>query len=196
MAKVSLLNLPLAKSLPQFNYLTADPSTPSVQEIFTFSEYKSETAKSPDVKPSFMRRAGRAIKAHYSFVTPLPTEFPYGVPPALIEELKANQDLDDDPENLKIDLEAMLARLEPSLQHLKYASSESGLTGYTNDIRQKTLSKAELFGVSYKVLEELLPNLDVGEEGSRAREELIDILSGKVVAARVDADRENAFAPW
>lgn len=193
MTKVSLLNLPLAKSLPNYN-LTPDPSTPSVAETLNLSNYKAADATNPDVRPSMLRRAGRQIKAHYSFVTPNPVEFPYGVPPAMIEELK--KELPEGQEELKVDLEDMLARLEPSLQHSVFKAKEGGLAAYSSSLREKTLSKAVVFGLSEKCRQDLLPDLDIGEEGSSARAELVQVLSGRAVLAKPDEDPSKAFAPW
>lgn len=187
------MNLPLARSLPTYN-LTPDTSTPSVAEVFNLSNYKADQASSPDVKPSMLRRAGRQVRAHYSLVTPLPTEFPYGVPPLLVEELK--KDLPEGQEELKVDLEDMLARMEPSLQHPVLQAKEGGLAAYSSPLREKTLSKAVLLGLSKKCAEDLLPNLDLGEEGSAAREEILQILSGRAVLAKIDEDKTQAFSPW
>lgn len=140
------------------------------------------------------------MNAHFSYVTPLPIEFPFGVPPSVVQELeKAGTD--------KIDLETLLARYEPNVQHpVKYASgADSTLTAYTSPLRSKVTSQAELFGLSRRCLEDCLPDLDVGDafeviknqgtssSSNEARKQLLDVLSGNVVAASLG---EKPFAPW
>lgn len=151
-----------------------------------------------------------AVNGHFSYVTPLPIEFPFGVPDSVVEELqKAGAD--------KIDLEQLLARYEPSLQHPVHydappnpsstAQQGEALTAYTSPLRGKVTSKAELFGLSRRCLQDCLPDLDVGDafeviknKGSAesssanpARQQLVDVLSGNVVAAQFG---DKPFAPW
>lgn len=146
------------------------------------------------------------VKGHFSYVTPLPIEFPFGVPDKMMKELQeAGQD--------KVDLESLLAKYEPSLHHaLSYGedAARDGNTGnlqaYTSPLRSQELSKAELFGLSQRCVSDCLPDLDLGDaleaiknpnlmnSPNAARDQLFDVLSGRVVAASLQD--EFKFAPW
>lgn len=142
------------------------------------------------------------VKGHFSFVTPLPVEFPFGVPDKLIKQLEAAGQKD-------IDVETLLAQYEPRLdQPVRYEGTEATgdtLSAYTSPLREQALSKAELFGLSQRCIDDCLPDLDVGDafeviknKGAAqshnvARQQLVDVLSGNVVAAKTG---EKPFAPW
>ncbi|KAF7327608.1 hypothetical protein MKEN_00340000 [Mycena kentingensis (nom. inval.)] len=161
--------------------LTADARTPSP------SQFRTDT---PVNSPSIQRRARLlANDAHYSFVTPFPSSFPYAIEP---------------PESGTSDplyVEKWLAAREPRI-----ANSNEPLTKYTRDRPGKTV----LLGVAENALADCVPGLDVGDAFSvigkptllpgtkehpssspnDARDDLVDVLSGQAVLM------SDSFAPW
>ena len=198
--KLPLLSLPLAKSLPQSPLLTADSIVPTARDLFQLSKW---TAPAKDAepssvgRPSFLRRS-RPVKAHYAYVTPLPVGFPYAVSEEVAKELI-------DQETGQVDIEAVLAYYEPSLDTVAYGEAGK-VQAFTSSARDKAISKAELFGLSQKCLDEVLPGLDVGDafehiksgevsKPNEARDQLLAVLSGKAVLGKVDGEGLQ-FAPW
>lgn len=92
--KVSILNLPIAPSLPHF--LTPDPAVPSVKQLLALSEYDSQHPPKSDKpgqdgykpRPTILRRSRQVKEAHFSYVTPLPLSFPYAVRPGQVKRLR------------------------------------------------------------------------------------------------------------
>jgi len=177
--KKPLLSLPLAKSLPQF--LVPDPIIDSPKQLFALSKY---TSKNGSAKPSMLRRS-RAVHGHFSYVTPLPVEFPYRVPDDMVQALK-------DAGETEIDIEDILKKLEPDTNTPPLHKGDT-FHAYSSKDRPKAVSDAELLGISRKCLQDVLPNLDV--EGESAKQ-LVDVLSGRAVLARLGETEQDTFAPW
>jgi hypothetical protein len=122
--------------------------------------------------PSIQRRARLlAPDAHFSFVTPFPVAFPYDVGLSTVP-----------PQDKATAIESWLADREAVHPH-----------------RNKFFSKNRnqprfLIGLSQETLADCLPHLDVGDEDTQAREDLIDILSGHAVL--MSDDPHTGFAPW
>ncbi|KAG6852250.1 hypothetical protein C0991_001571, partial [Blastosporella zonata] len=200
--KVTLSGLPLPASAQLLIHrLTTDTSVAAFRNTVL------------PTKPSLQRRA-RLLPphCHFSFVNPFPSPFPYDIdapgpddPPvtdkaAYIEEWLAAR-------------EAIHERPSSNPQRLRIHDPDPAL-------RKQSLV---LLGVAETALRDCLPNLDVGDafavlgapslsdeyadEGDsqrsdnpdavRARDELVDILSGQsVLATPKSVEDEHAFAPW
>jgi len=117
------------------------------------------------------------------------------------------------------DIERQLRQFEidPTKPVLDAALSSSSAdsttaTAFTCDKREaSTFPQAKLLSISQRLLDEWLPNLDVGaekgtEEQQKVRQQFIDVVAGKtVLARRGESEKENAegegngvtgFAPW
>jgi hypothetical protein len=189
--KVPLLSLPVAPTLPQS--LTSDAIIKSPQALFSLSKY---SGKDGEPMPSMLRRSRQIAHAHFSYVSPMPTSFPYAIPEAVAKEImKPGED--------GIDIEALLSKIEPDLDHPVFSESNS-LNAYTSPLRLKLLSKAKLLGLSQKCLDDMLPTLDVGDAvhsiassattESEPVKQLEEVLSGRAVMTNKGA--ENQLAPW
>lgn len=199
--KVPISSLPLPPSSHIVTHnLTPDPVTPSP------AEFSSNVLPN---KPSVQRRARLLSKeAHFSYVNPMPLEFPYEItppdPPAVIED-KADY------------IEQWLSEREA--RHLSPVSSQiqPSLNKYTSKLRDR---KRELIGLSETCLRDCLPHLDVGDafgvlgkpalaplmeeevastsspEAEAIRQELVDVLSGHAVLMAPKSSSGPSFAPW
>jgi hypothetical protein len=188
--KQPLLSLPLAPSLP--HYLTPDAVMPTAQALLHLCRY---SGKEGEPMPSMLRRSRQIAHAHFAFVSPMPVEFPYRVPPAIVEDLQPGED--------GIDIEQLLSKVEANLDHPVFSDSE-GLNAYTSPIRDKLISQARLLGLSPACIRDLLPSLDVGDafdaiasssaSTSNAAKQVTEVLSGRAVMTNKGA--EKPFAPW
>ncbi|KAG1887260.1 hypothetical protein F4604DRAFT_1721032 [Suillus subluteus] len=200
--KVPISSLPLPPSSHIVTHnLTPDPlTTPSPAEFFS------------DVlpnKPSLQRRARLLSKeAHFSYVNPMPLEFPYEItppdPPAVIED-KAGY------------IEQWLSEREARHPSPVSSQIQPSLNKYTSKLRDR---KRELIGLSETCLRDCLPHLDVGDafevlgkpalaplieeevastsspEAEAIRQELVDVLSGHAVLMAPESSSGPSFAPW
>lgn len=194
-------SLPLAKSLPSF--LTPDAATPDVHSLLHLSDFKTgQTSLPSNLRRSRQVRGG----AHFSYVTPLPTRFPYELreddlpepEPRKVSgqavgdgteatEAAAEQERTAKDEGPKqISVEDFLARLEPSLQHPVLSTSKL----FTSPARKRQVGQAELVALSPSCIADILPDLDAKSEEGRA--ELTQMLSGHAVFS----DEAAGFAPW
>ena len=161
-------------------------------------------------KPSIQRRS-RAISAqsHFSFTSPLPVQFPYRLqppdPPATDEE-RLNY------------IEKKLAELEPlEEQSLPPAAHGSRYKKFASSNRDP---ERVLIGLSEAGLRDCVPELDVGdalsvigkpsllpseeenrsteatEEEIAARQELVDVLSGRSMIVPFDENGNPVSGPW
>ncbi|KAG1736593.1 hypothetical protein EDD22DRAFT_924018 [Suillus occidentalis] len=201
LCKVPISSLPLPPSSHIVTHnLTPDPITPSS------AVFSSEILPN---KPSLQRRARLLSKeVHFSYVNPMPLEFPYEItppdPPAVIED-KAGY------------IEQWLSEREA--RHLSPVSSQiqPSLNKYTSKLRDR---KRELIGLSETCLRDCLPHLDVGDafgvlgkpalvplieeevastsspEAEAIRQELVDVLSGHAVLMAPESSSGPSFAPW
>ncbi|KAH7884535.1 hypothetical protein F5I97DRAFT_2037881 [Phlebopus sp. FC_14] len=205
--KVSISNLPLPPSSDTITHnLTPDPNTP---DSTTFISQVLPT------KPSIQRRARLlSPEAHFSYVSPMPLEFPYEVtppdPPELVQDKAAY-------------IEKWLSNREATI------SSSTLQDGIETNVLHKYISKArdqrrELIALSETCLRDCLPHLDVGDaflelgrpalvpsgtekaqseetfsaEAQRIRQDLVDVLGGHAVLMSTSdpAVGEKGFAPW
>lgn len=201
LCKVPISSLPLPPSSHIVTHnLTPDPLTPSP------AVFSSDILPN---KPSLQRRARLLSKeAHFSYVNPMPLEFPYEItppdPPAVIED-KAGY------------IEQWLSEREA--RHISPVSSQiqPSLNKYTSELRDR---KRELIGLSETCLRDCLPHLDVGDafgvlgkpalaplieeevvltsspEAEAIRQELVDVLSGHAVLMAPESSSGPSFAPW
>lgn len=229
--KKSILQLPLTKSLPEF--LTADPATPDVSAVMSLSQYDSSQPSSS--RPSNLRRSRQVNNAHFSYVTPLPVSFPYSVRPgqvrskklrrvsgeavgdgsavkadavtAAAEKAKAEAETSSSSKPV-LDVDDFLASLEPDTDNAVESNQEDGSAAYTSDDRRAALGMAKLVGLSRRTLDEILPDLDVGDAwqylqqgGSSTtqdstRQTLTSFLAGHVVRGKLPTSQGKGFAPW
>lgn len=199
--KVPISSLPLPPSSHIVTHnLTPDPVTPSPAEFFS------------DVlpnKPSLQRRARLLSKeAHFSYVNPMPLEFPYEItppdPPAVIED-KAGY------------IEQWLSEHEACQPSPVSSHIRPSLNKYTSKLRDR---RREFIGLSETCLRDCLPHLDVGDafevlgkpalaplveeevtstsspEAETIRQELVDVLSGHTVLMAPESSSGPSFAPW
>ncbi|GJJ08203.1 hypothetical protein Clacol_002411 [Clathrus columnatus] len=197
MSKSFLSDLPLPPSthVLQRN-LIADPNTPDPDVFF------NDVMKT---RPSIQRRARLlAPSAHFSFVSPYPTAFPYRI------------EVVDEEEDRTKAIEKWLSAKEALTEANKCA--ETGLGSYSADERVKDY---HLIGLCRRGIEDCLPNLDVGDafeylgppsltpngvkanghasiraqsEEESARQNLTDILSGHNVLLK--PSKSDGYAPW
>ncbi|KAF9223852.1 UPF0061-domain-containing protein [Gyrodon lividus] len=184
--------------------LTPDPSIPSPAAFIN------------DVlpnRPSVQRRARLLpAPAHFSYVNPMPLEFPYEVAPPELPEVI---------EDKAAYIEKWLGEREAVVQTEKYLarSNASGLFKFIAKVRDQ---RRELIGLSETCLRDCLPHLDVGDaflslghptlapsnleendqqrpspEAEAARQELVDVLAGHTTLMSTDsATGEKGFSPW
>lgn len=190
--QASILNLPLAPSLPE--YLTPDAVVPSVSSLLSLSSYSSQNAtpessevgsKDYKARPSMLRRSRPVKGAHFSYVTPLPLTFPYAVKAHKVKPRKVPGEAVGDGSAVKdgaveeavdqakhstppsprptLDVEDYLASLEPDLNDPIKAHGTDRPAAYTSEDRRDSLGTPKLVGLSRSCLDDLLPHLDVGD---------------------------------
>ncbi|KAM0786493.1 hypothetical protein ACM66B_001951 [Microbotryomycetes sp. NB124-2] len=192
--RVALHELPVSPNAPIF-HLPPDPLFPEPKSLLDLSSYKLPPdfgAKGPvalkegdPVPPSMLRRS-RAIRngACFTYVSPLPLSFPYNT-----KELN-----DGLPESENDTIEDVLAKLEPSRDHVVATDSQGNSTAYEAPLRQRqSWPQPRLLAWSEKCLQEWLPQLAIGAEGSSERKQLVDILGGKTVVVK---EGQQPCAPW
>ena len=199
--KVPISALPLPpRSHTLTKNLTPDPLTPTPA---LFRNVQRE-------KPSLQRRA-RILDpgAHFSFVAPFPTPFPYRIPAPEGDEAVDQAAL----------IEKWLAAREALEERTEeQAPEDAPLRKYYPDPSAVGDRPVHLIGLSETGLRDCLPRLDVGdafallgtpsllpsqqEEAAQpdaenaARQELLDVLSGSAVLANYDIDPDKGWAPW
>lgn len=234
--KSSILGLPLAPSVPEF--LSADPAVPSASSLFHLSEYDSQEPPASDdpkhpgysPKPTILRRSRPVHRSHFSYVTPLPVSFPYAVKPHQVRRRKVPGEAVGDgsavkdgapskaaekanvetPQQDVMNVEDFLATMEPDLSFPVKPVGQDVPAAYTSETRKEALGTPQLAGLSKQALDDLLPNLEVGDafehlqsgssgssdEAKAKREELVSFLAGHTVAYREPKDGKKGFAPW
>nr|AIC33812.1 hypothetical protein [Puccinia cf. psidii AE-2014] len=171
-------------------------TTSIIHSLMSLSHFVSQTnssvpsstnkSASPSIlAPSQLRRS-RPVQAAFSFVTPLPIEFPYSIKPTYFSS--------QPPTLTANDIESYLAQFEPQLQHfvqpaLPSPRSSSAITpvGLTSPSRAALYQSLEprLLNISSDLAQSCLPDLLVGSENSPERDELIKVLSGEIVLVRL-----------
>lgn len=185
-SRVPIHSLPLPKH-GLTDFLTPDPLIKSPDQFLRVIQST----------PSIQRRSRPlAPDAHFSFVSPLPIQFPYRIdPPA------------EEPEDRAAYIEHWLGELEP-----KEEDQLPPGTTYRKFSSPNRNQDRVLIGLSETGLQDCLPNLDVGDafstlgspslssaggetaectqKGAAARRDLIDVLSGHSMLVA------PTFAPW
>ncbi|GAA5895744.1 Fmp40p [Sporobolomyces salmoneus] len=215
--KSTLLSLPISPSAPIY-HLPPDPLFPTPDSLFQLSSYDPPqdlgesgpvALKVGDPVPPSMLRKSRQVQmgGTFTYTSPLPLQFPYDLDEPGVEPTGPRK---------PSDIERKLSQFEidPSKPVHDVALPDSDSTGvptaYTCDKREaSTFPQARLLSVSKKLLEEWLPQLDVGkedgtEEQQKVRQQFIDVVSGKTVLARkgkegksdTEGNGVTGFAPW
>lgn len=196
-ATSSLLALSPSPSAPPY-HLTPDPLTPASSSLFSLSSYTPSGPgmdSSGALAPSTLRRTRQITGGGaFTFVSPLPAEFPYA-----INQPKGGKE--------STTIEAYLASLELDPEMKVEAAKGEGY-GLTSEARVgEDFPKAKLLAISHKAAKAWLPQLDLGnadgtDEERKARDELISVLAGQTVYARLpdnsasDKLAQTGFAPW
>ncbi|KAG6374471.1 hypothetical protein JVT61DRAFT_4514 [Boletus reticuloceps] len=210
---ISALPLPPPSHILTHN-LTPDPNEP------TPSDFIHNVLQN---RPSIQRRA-RLLpgEAHFTYVSPMPLEFPYQVPPIPPSET--------DTVDKAAYIEKWLRAHEATIP-AETSPSPNGLTKWVSQVRDE---KRVLVGLSETCLRDCLPHLDVGDAfavlgrpalvpsssdsnseigaeageearvgdlgqdadtspAARVRQELVDVLSGHAVLMSADG---QGYAPW
>ncbi|GAA5952039.1 hypothetical protein JCM21900_006230 [Sporobolomyces salmonicolor] len=219
-AKQTLLSLPISPVAPIY-HLPPDPLFPTPASLLALSSYDPPddlaqagpvALKEGDPVPPSMLRRSRQIRQGgcFTYTSPLPLEFPYDL-------REPDDEPDSHPKSAKPStIERQLAKFEISPAKPVWDAArgpENGgnaPTAFTSDVREgPNFPKAKLLSLSTKLLEEWLPNLDIGradgtEEEQAVRQQFLDVLAGKTVLAREgdlkgkgkDAVPGKGFAPW
>lgn len=201
MAKVPISKLPLPPSSHILTHnLTPDPRTPDPSTFFHDVVSKS---------PSIQRRA-RLIspEAHFSYVNPMPLEFPYEVSPP---------DPQDDAYDKGQYIEKWLSDREARVPSEGSSDDKATLREYVSVARNQT---RQLIALSETCIHDCLPLLDYGDafeslqpalvpstlrnvktplpsslEAQRARQGIVDVLGGHTSLMSPDPSGRG-FAPW
>lgn len=210
-AKVPISELPLPPPSHILTHnLTADPNEPT-PSAFTHDVLQN--------RPSIQRRA-RLLpgEAHFAYVSPMPLEFPYEVPPI------PPSGIDDKAAHIENWLKAREATIpaETALKRNDPGPSPNGLSKFVSQARDQ---KRVLIGLSETCLRDCLPHLDVGDAfvvlgrpslvpsssedwevarevsspqaAEQVRQELVDVLGGHAVLMSADAAADGkGYAPW
>ena len=196
---ISALPLPPEHLLLSKN-LTADAEIPNPSR---FLEILKE-------KPSIQRRS-RAVspQSHFSFTSPLPVQFPY--------QLQPPDPPPTDEERMNY-IEKKLAELEPLEEQLLPPSAHG--SQYKKFASSNRDPERVLIGLTEAGLRDCVPGLDVGdafsvigkpsllpsedtngdtestEEAIAARQELVDVLSGRCMLVPYDENGNPVSGPW
>lgn len=202
---ISELPLPPPSHILTHN-LTPDPNEPT-PSVFIHDVLHN--------RPSIQRRA-RLLpgNAHFAYVSPMPLEFPYEVPPI------PPSGIDDKAAYIENWLKEHEAILSAETTLKRNGPSANGLTKFVSQARDQT---RVLIGLSETCLRDCFLHLDVGdafavlgrpalvptssEEGEGAqessssaehiRQELVDVLGGHAVLMSADAAADGkGYAPW
>jgi hypothetical protein len=128
-----------------------------------------------------------------------------GAPPKAVEKAKNESSQQD-----VLNVEDFLATMEPDLAYPVKPVGQDFPAAYTSESRKEALGEPKLVGLSQKTLDDLLPNLDVGDafeqlksgnsssngEAAATRKELVSFLAGHTVAHSQAKDGKKGFAPW
>lgn len=143
-----------------------------------------------------MLRRSRGIRdgGAFTFTSPLPLEFPYDIQEP--EEQQQEKRVGQEVQATATTIEESLARFEISPDAVVADDGGKG-TAFSSAARQSSrFPKATLLSYSSKCAEEWLPQLELGAEGSKERELLVEVLAGKTVLAREAEGKDVGFAPW
>lgn len=148
-------------------------------------------------------------EAHFSFVAPFLSSFPYRIPPPEGEE----------PVDQAASIEKWLAAREPLEERPEEkAAEDTPLKKYYPEPSAVGDRPVHLIGLSETGLRDCLPRLDVGDafallgtpsllpsnqeevtyanQENDARRAFLEVLSGSVMLANYDIDPDKGWAPW
>lgn len=196
--KVPLASLPLVEASRRLTRcLTPDPIATSPTNFLKILQES----------PSLQRRA-RLLdsSSHFSYVSPLPLPFPFRID--FPEEITDKREF----------IETWLGHREATEPSEHVAPLENpSLTKFTSEER---VQERTLLGVAPKCVEDCFPQLDIGDaieyigkpsltgkqenattsskedNQLKARQELLDVLSGHTVLASFPPTPEEGYAPW
>ncbi|GAA5864887.1 hypothetical protein JCM8547_009261 [Rhodosporidiobolus lusitaniae] len=214
----SLLSLPLSPLAPPY-HLRPDPLFPSPKSLFDLSSFEAPDdlgkdgpipLKSGDPMPPSMLRRSRQIRGGgaFTYTSPLPLEFPYDIR----DEGETERTNAAKPTNIENELAKFEISPSYPIWDAARGSQNDGepATAFSSEVREsKRFPQAKLLSVSNKLLEEWLPNLDIGKENGteherKVRQQFIDVAAGKTVLAREPDEKGKGkdkvtgqgFAPW
>ncbi|GAA5860929.1 hypothetical protein JCM3774_003191 [Rhodotorula dairenensis] len=216
--KHSLLALPISSHAPIY-HLPPDPLFPTPASLLHLAEYDAPpdfgqdgpvALKEGDPVPPSMLRRSRQIRRGgcFTYVSPLPIEFPYDIREAKDEERTNSAK--------PLTIETHLAEYEVSIKHPVQDAAAAGIsesgaesparpTAYSSAVRESDrYPRARLLSLNKTFVADWLPQLELGSDapGDATRQQLVDVLAGRTVLAREpDATAQNAvdregFAPW
>ena len=203
--KIPISQLPLPPSSHIFTHnLTPEPIAKNATELFSLIQ----------TGPSTLRKSRASHEsAHFSYLTPLPLQFPYRIAPP---------PMDITNEQRTTYIEKVLATQEPTFEAPSVVSSVTYATELKkyNSLRREDMPR-ELLSVSSTCLRDYFPHMDVGdaleatgtpslsgavgqrdpgsEETAAIRQELVSILSGDSVLMSIptsESTEEKGYAPW
>lgn len=202
--KQPIHKLPISQHAPIY-HLKPDPLFPDPASLFALSSYKPPAGlasnghvalKEGDPVPPSMLRRSRGIRdgGAFTYTSPLPLEFPYDIQEP--EEQQQEKRVGEEVTATASTIEESLARYEVT-PDVVAADDEGKGRAFSSVVRQSSrFPKATLLSFSTKCAEEWLPQLELGAEGSKEREQLVEVLAGKTVLAREAEGEDIGFAPW
>ncbi|GAA5991094.1 hypothetical protein JCM10908_006535 [Rhodotorula pacifica] len=209
----SLLSLPVSSHAPIY-HLPPDPLFPTPASLLHLAEYDAPPELGQDgpvalkegdpVPPSMLRRSRQIRRGGcFTFVSPLPIEFPYDI----------REDKDEERTNSAkpSTIETHLAEYEISLKHPvrdatgSNADSTARPTAFSSAVREsERYPRARLLSLNKTLAADWLPQLELGTDvpGDAVRQQLVDVIAGKTVVAHepdpsaLDKVGKDGFAPW
>ncbi|GAA6011775.1 hypothetical protein JCM10207_004240 [Rhodosporidiobolus poonsookiae] len=214
----SLLSLPISPAAPIY-HLTPDPLFPTPASLLALASYDAPpdlgqsgpvALREGDPVPPSMLRRSRQIRGGgaFTYTSPLPLEFPY--------DIREPEDTEKSTSAKPSTIETQLAKFEVSPSRPVWDASLGAqndgqpATAFSSEVREgERFPRARLLSLSHKLLDEWLPNLDIGkadgtEQEKAVRQQFLDVIAGKTVLAReadakgkgVDEVQGQGFAPW
>jgi hypothetical protein len=221
--KTSILSLPISPAAPIY-HLHPDPLFPTISSFLALSTYVPPAdlgsgpvaLKEGDTIPPSMLRRSRQVRegGAFSYTSPLPLEFPYDIQESGDEQVK---NVGKEVQARPVTIETKLAEFEPDTQYPVLDPTREGErpTAFASAMREsKVFPAPTLLSFSQRCADEWLPGLETGDAGRlnakgegtteevRVRKELVDVLAGKTVLARVPDEagqtvvEKQGFAPW
>ncbi|GAA5926797.1 Fmp40p [Sporobolomyces koalae] len=212
--KTTLLSAPISPLAPIY-HLPPDPLLPTPDSLLQLSSYDPPenlaengpvALKIGDPVPPSMLRRSRQVRmgGTFTYTSPLPLQFPYDLDEPGVEPSGPRKASDIERQLRQFEVDPSNPVHDAALDPAPEDSSHK--TAYTCGKREaSTFPEAKLLSISKKLLNEWLPQLDVGddqgtEQERKVRQQFIDVVAGKTVLARQggagDAEGEKGFAPW
>ncbi|GAA5948809.1 hypothetical protein JCM3765_003908 [Sporobolomyces pararoseus] len=216
--KHSLISLPISPLAPIY-HLPPDPLFPTPDSLFQLSSYEPPedlaengpvALKVGDPVPPSMLRRSRQVRmgGTFTYTSPLPLQFPYDLEEPGAEPTGPRKASDIERQLRKFEIDPSKPVFDASLPS---PADTNIATAYTCDKREaSTFPQAKLLSISQKLLDEWIPNLDIGnedgtEQEQKVRQQFIDVVAGKTVLSVKGKEGEKeegegngitGFAPW